>query len=87
MESLCEGIRDLLVKSNPTNQKIVCDPRLGQKVWCCKHAFSRGSDCTLAYCDSCKKIKAGLEEEEERGRRGRRSRTGTGGDDRVGTVM
>ena len=67
MESLCEGVRTFLVKINPTNQKVVCDPRLGQKVWCYKHAFSRGSDCVLAYCGSCK---------------GNYGRTGRGGGER-----
>ena len=56
-------------------------------MWCCKHAFSRVSDQTLAYCDSCKILMVGLEEEKERGGRGQRSRRRTDGDNRVGKVV
>lgn len=81
------GVRGLLKKTKPSSDvlKIVCNPRLGQKVWCCKHAFSRDSKCTLAYCESCKNLMQGSEEE-GRGSRNRRSRRG-GGEDRVGTVV
>ena len=69
------------VKEKPTNKKIVCDRRLGQKVLCYKHAFSRELECTVAYCDSCKNLMC-LEDE---GRGGGRHRGD--GDDRVGIVV
>ena len=54
------------------------------KSWCCKHAFSVKTKCTLAYCVSCKERKKSRDNETNGRRRGRSKSKDPGGG-RVGT--
>ena len=81
-----ERLTGILTKKEAVRDKVTTAPGLVLSVWCCKHAFSVESECTLAYCMSCKEqISSCGKKEDRRGRR-RSSRTSCDqGKGRVGT--
>lgn len=83
-----ERVTGILTKKEAVREKVTTARGLVLSVWCCKHAFSVESECTLAYCMSCKeKISSGGKMKGGR-RRGRSSRTSNDqGKGRVGTEV
>ena len=70
MEALFKGVRGLLVRCEPTGEKLIANKTMGHTVWCCNGAFSVKSTCTLAYCKSCSERMQGLEEKKNKGNHG-----------------
>ena len=47
-------VSGLLTQCKAVSDRVPPVPGLVMKSWCCKHAFSVTTKCTLAYCVSCK---------------------------------
>ena len=74
----CKAVRD---KVPPVPSGLVMSS------WCCKHAFSVESECTLAYCTSCKERITSRGKKEGGIRRGRSRTSNDLRDGRVGTEV
>ena len=67
-------VRGILTKKKAVTIKVARPPGDEVGVWCCKHAFSVDSECTLAYCMTCKERLMSSGGKKNKKRRGRSSR-------------